>query len=253
MRSARTRCSTSTSCPKRIVIAGGGYIANEFAGIFHQFGSHVTLVNRTDVILRQLRPADRRPAAPDLAAQGHRFPVQRDDRPDREARRRLAARRHDRLRRHRGRPAAVRGRPQAEHRGPGAAKRRASSSATRARSRSMPTTARSVPSIFAVGDVTDRVQLTPVAIREGQAFADTFFGNKPTRSIMTASRRRCSAIRRSPASGMTEGAGAQQARAGQDLHVRLPADEERARRPQRALAVQAGGRRRRPTRSSAST
>jgi len=39
----------------------------------------------------------------------------------------------------------------------------------------------SVPSIFAVGDVTDRVQLTPVAIREGQAFADTFFGNKPRR------------------------------------------------------------------------
>src|SRR3954447_3921279 len=39
--------------PKRIVIVGGGYIANEFAGIFNQFGSHVTLVNRTDVILRQ--------------------------------------------------------------------------------------------------------------------------------------------------------------------------------------------------------
>jgi glutathione reductase (NADPH) len=38
----------------------------------------------------------------------------------------------------------------------------------------------SVPSIFAVGDVTDRIQLTPVAIREGQAFADTFFGNTPT-------------------------------------------------------------------------
>jgi glutathione reductase (NADPH) len=37
----------------------------------------------------------------------------------------------------------------------------------------------SVPSIFAVGDVTDRIQLTPVAIREGQAFADTFFGNAP--------------------------------------------------------------------------
>ena len=34
----------------------------------------------------------------------------------------------------------------------------------------------SVPSIFAVGDVTDRVQLTPVAIREGHAFADTQFG-----------------------------------------------------------------------------
>ena len=38
--------------PERIVIVGGGYIANEFAGIFHQFGSHVTLVNRTDTLLR---------------------------------------------------------------------------------------------------------------------------------------------------------------------------------------------------------
>jgi glutathione reductase (NADPH) len=35
------------------------------------------------------------------------------------------------------------------------------------------------PSIYAVGDVTDRVQLTPVAIREGHAFADTVFGNMP--------------------------------------------------------------------------
>ncbi len=34
--------------------------------------------------------------------------------------------------------------------------------------------------IHAVGDCTDRVQLTPVAIREGQAFADTVFGDKPT-------------------------------------------------------------------------
>jgi glutathione reductase (NADPH) len=32
-----------------------------------------------------------------------------------------------------------------------------------------------------VGDVTNRVQLTPVAIREGQAFADTVFGNRPTK------------------------------------------------------------------------
>jgi glutathione reductase (NADPH) len=38
----------------------------------------------------------------------------------------------------------------------------------------------SVPSIFAVGDVTDRVNLTPVAIREGHAFADTVFGARPT-------------------------------------------------------------------------
>ena len=38
-----------------------------------------------------------------------------------------------------------------------------------------------VPSIYAVGDVTDRVNLTPVAIREGHAFADTVFGAQPRR------------------------------------------------------------------------
>jgi glutathione reductase (NADPH) len=37
-----------------------------------------------------------------------------------------------------------------------------------------------VPSIFAIGDVTDRIQLTPVAIREGQAFADKQFGGVAT-------------------------------------------------------------------------
>ena len=39
----------------------------------------------------------------------------------------------------------------------------------------------SVPSIFAVGDVTDRVALTPVAIREGMAFVETVFRGNPTK------------------------------------------------------------------------
>jgi glutathione reductase (NADPH) len=39
----------------------------------------------------------------------------------------------------------------------------------------------SVPSIYAIGDVTNRVNLTPVAIREGHAFADSVFGGKPTK------------------------------------------------------------------------
>ena len=38
----------------------------------------------------------------------------------------------------------------------------------------------SVPHIYAVGDVTARVALTPVAIREGHAVADTLFGGRPT-------------------------------------------------------------------------
>jgi glutathione reductase (NADPH) len=36
-----------------------------------------------------------------------------------------------------------------------------------------------VPNIYAIGDVTHRVNLTPVAIREGHAFADTVFGKRP--------------------------------------------------------------------------
>ncbi len=40
----------------------------------------------------------------------------------------------------------------------------------------------SVPNIYAVGDVTNRINLTPVAIREGHAFADTLYGGKPTRA-----------------------------------------------------------------------
>jgi glutathione reductase (NADPH) len=40
----------------------------------------------------------------------------------------------------------------------------------------------SVPNIYAVGDVTNRVNLTPVAIREGHAFADTVYGKKPVRA-----------------------------------------------------------------------
>lgn len=38
----------------------------------------------------------------------------------------------------------------------------------------------SVPTIYAIGDVTNRINLTPVAIREGHAFADTVFGDRPT-------------------------------------------------------------------------
>ncbi|HEV2626059.1 MAG TPA: glutathione-disulfide reductase, partial [Xanthobacteraceae bacterium] len=38
-----------------------------------------------------------------------------------------------------------------------------------------------VANIYAVGDVTNRINLTPVAIREGHAFADTVFGGRPTK------------------------------------------------------------------------
>ena len=73
------------SLPKRIVIAGGGYIANEFAGIFHQFGSQVTLVNRTDTMLRHYDQQIVDRLIQISLAQGHRLRVQRDHRVDRAA------------------------------------------------------------------------------------------------------------------------------------------------------------------------
>jgi glutathione reductase (NADPH) len=164
--------------PKRIVIAGGGYIASEFAGIFHQFGSQVTLINRTDVILRHYdqqivdrliqislrkgidfkfnatinriqRASD---GALDIAMSGC---------DDIEADQLLFA---------------VGRRPNVENLGLDAA---GVEVGERGEIKVDADNRTNVQSIFAIGDVTDRVQLTPVAIREAQAFADTFFGGTP--------------------------------------------------------------------------
>ena len=163
--------------PKRIVIAGGGYIANEFAGIFHQFGSHVIVVNRSDVILRgydeQMR--DRLLQISMTKGIEYRFNSsfnrieKRDDGglfvdmegcDDIEADAVLFAI---------GRIPNVEGLGLEEI---GVELGERGQIKVDADSRT------NIPSIFAVGDVTDRIQLTPVAIREGHAFADSQFGNK---------------------------------------------------------------------------
>lgn len=166
--------------PNRIVIAGGGYIANEFAGIFHEFGTHVTLVNRTDVMLRHYDQQIVDRLIQISLRKGIDFEfnanIERVDRresgslhiamtgcDDFEADQLLFAT---------GR------KPNTESLGLeelGVELGEEGKIKVDVDNRS------SVESIFAVGDVTDRVQLTPVAIREGQAFADTFFGNKPHR------------------------------------------------------------------------
>ncbi len=166
--------------PKRIAIAGAGYIANEFAGIFHQFGAQVTLVNRTDVILRgydeQIR--DRLLQISMVKGIDFRFHAEFE---------RIEKAKDGSLLIHckRGDPLAVDVLMFATGRRPntrgigledlGVKIDDKCAIVVDEDSRS------SVNSIFAVGDVTNRIQLTPVAIREGQAFADTQFGNKPTR------------------------------------------------------------------------
>jgi glutathione reductase (NADPH) len=166
--------------PKRIVIVGGGYIANEFAGIFHQFGSHVTQVNRSDVILRHYdqQIVDRLLQISLRKGIEVRFNAK-----------------IDRIERAEGGPLhismtgcddieadellfAVGRKPNIEGLGLEAA---GVDLGDKGQIKVDADNRTSSSSIFAIGDVTDRVQLTPVAIREGHAFADTFFGNKPTR------------------------------------------------------------------------
>ncbi|HEX7821523.1 MAG TPA: glutathione-disulfide reductase [Sphingobium sp.] len=165
--------------PRRILIAGGGYIANEFAGIFHEFGSHVTVVNRSDAILRgydeQLR--DRLLQISMSKGIVFRFnaPFERIEKlADGSLRAHLKGAAEpidcDQILFAMGRTPHV----------TGLGLENAGIELTEGGAIKVDEQNRTnVKSIYAVGDVTDRIQLTPVAIREGQAFADTVFGNTP--------------------------------------------------------------------------
>jgi glutathione reductase (NADPH) len=164
--------------PKRIVIAGGGYIANEFAGIFHEFGSSVSLVNRTDTLLRgyDQQIVDRLIQISLRKGIDFKFraTIDRIDKGE-DGRLRVAMTGCDDIEADQILFATGR-QPNTEGLGldvVGVELGDKGEIKVGADNRT------NVPSIYAVGDVTDRVQLTPVAIREGQAFADTVFGNKP--------------------------------------------------------------------------
>ena len=137
------------------MIVGGGYIANEFAGIFHQFGSHVTLVNRTDVILRHYdqQIVDRLIQISLRKGIDFKFHAM-IDRIERATTARFTW--HDRLRRHRGGPGAVRRRAAGRTPRTWARSGRASRLGDKGQIKVDADNRTSVPSIFAVGDVTDR-------------------------------------------------------------------------------------------------
>ncbi len=164
--------------PRCLMVVGGGYIAMEFAGIFNALGSEVTVVNRTDRILRsyddqivermlhiamgrgiefrmhsQIQRVEKDADGCLLVDLGGAYPVKVDQ-------------------------VLI-----ATGRNPNSAGLGLESAgveldeigAIRVDDHNRTT----CPSIYAVGDVTNRVQLTPVAIREGHAFADTVFGGNP--------------------------------------------------------------------------
>jgi glutathione reductase (NADPH) len=166
--------------PRRAVIAGGGYIANEFAGILHEFACEVTLVNRGDRILRHYDEQIRDRLLQISLTKGINFkfnaPFEK-----------IVKRKDGSLRIHMAGSSPIDADLLlwAVGRDPNTAGLGLEEAGVELGKNGAvlvdEDNQSSVPSIYAIGDVTDRVQLTPVAIREGQAFADTMFGNKPTR------------------------------------------------------------------------
>jgi glutathione reductase (NADPH) len=166
--------------PKRVVIAGAGYIANEFAGIFHQFGAHVTLVNRSDVILRGYDETirDRLLTISIMKGIDYRFHVKFQRIEKREDGTLLVQMEGCDTIEADCVMYAIGRTPNTTDLGLDSAGVQLDDKGAVVVDADNKSTC---DSIYAVGDVTNRVQLTPVAIREGQAFADTLFGDKPTR------------------------------------------------------------------------
>ena len=164
--------------PERILVVGGGYISVEFAGIFAGLGSRTTLLHRGDKLLRGFDEDLRDALGEAYTKRGIDLAlgttIGRIDRRDGA----LAATLSD------GRVVeadqilvATGRRPNTVGLGldgVGIAVDAVGAVPVNEYSET------AAPGIYAVGDVTNRANLTPIAIREGHAFADTVFGGRPT-------------------------------------------------------------------------
>jgi glutathione reductase (NADPH) len=164
--------------PKRIVIQGGGYIALEFAGIFAGYGSDVTVVYRGDNILRGFDEDVRKHVRAEMEKKGITVitgcTIDKVEKHGHEFTTHLSSGSSiasDKV------MFAIGRHPNVANLGlenAGVAINPANGGiAVDGWSKT------SVDNIYAIGDVTHRINLTPVAIREGHAFADTVFGKRP--------------------------------------------------------------------------
>jgi glutathione reductase (NADPH) len=163
--------------PRRVVVQGAGYIALELACVLRLLGAEVTLVVRGEQILRGFDDELRAHLAAELAATGMQFMFGRQ----------LSgiARNGDALQvtLDNGQTLEADCVLRAVGRRPNTAGLGLEAAGVALDAKGAVTvdaaSCTSVPHIYAVGDVTNRVNLTPMAIREGHAFADTVFGKTP--------------------------------------------------------------------------
>jgi glutathione reductase (NADPH) len=164
--------------PERILVAGGGYIAVEFAGVFAGLGSQVTQLYRGDLFLRGFDDDLRRALAEEMPKKhvdlrfGYII-----DRTVRTSNGLLAELSN-------GESLEVDQILYAIGRRPNTAGLGLEAAGVEVNDRGGVMVddyfRTNVPSILAIGDVTDRIQLTPVALAEGMAVAKTLFGGEPT-------------------------------------------------------------------------
>ena len=164
--------------PKRIVIQGGGYIALEFAGIFAGFGSDVTVIYRGENILRGFDEDVRKHVRAEMEKHGITIitgcTIAKIDKHGKDFTTHLSSGSSiasDQVMFAIGR-----------HPNVGDLGLEAAGVAINPANGGIQVdgwSKTSVPNIYAIGDVTHRTNLTPVAIREGHAFADTVFGKRP--------------------------------------------------------------------------
>ncbi len=167
------------SLPKRVVIVGGGYIAVEFAGIFNGFGSEVVEIIRADRVLRGFDEDIRTYLGEEMRIRGIDIRANTQiGRIDKSAGgytvtttdgKRIGT---DCVMYATGRKPNTKGMGLAEI---GVELNKNGAVVVDEWQRS------TVPNIYAVGDVTDRINLTPVAIAEGRAIAETLYHNNPIR------------------------------------------------------------------------
>src|SRR5580658_3257284 len=164
--------------PPQVVVQGGGYIALEFAGIFAGLGSHVTVIYRGENILRGFDDDVRAHVRADMEKHGIKVVTGCKIAAIKQTGERFSVQFSNGF--HRTADCVM----FATGRTPNIAKLGLKETgieiaenggiAVDDYSRT------SVASIYAIGDVTNRINLTPVAIREGGAFSETVFGGKPT-------------------------------------------------------------------------
>ena len=166
--------------PDRILVVGSGYIAVEFAGIFNSFGSRVDLVFRADQVLRGFDKDIRSTLTDEMTKKGiniiSEVLPEKIEKSDTGFRVYLSNKKNievDQVLYATGRSPNTQGLGLAE-----AGVDLTENGAIKVNEWNQS----SVESIFAVGDVTDRINLTPVAIAEGRAFSETIYNNNPMKT-----------------------------------------------------------------------